>query len=63
MADHVGIGVVQHDDVEAAGADRLDDLVGDLRRRHLGLQIVGRDLGRRHQDALLAGKYGLARRR
>ena len=35
--------------------DRRDQLVGDLGRAHLGLEVVGRDLRRRHQDAVLAG--------
>ena len=55
VADHVGVGVVEDDQVVFAGADRRDHLVGQLRRRHLGLQVVGRDLGRGHHDAVLAG--------
>ena len=54
VADHVGIGEVQNDHVVFAGADRLDRLGGEFGRRHLGLQVVGRDLGRRHHDAVLA---------
>ena len=60
VADHVGVGVIDDDEVEGAALDRRDQLVGHLGRRHLGLQIVGRDLGRGHQDAALAGKLLLA---
>ncbi len=60
VADHVGIGVVQDDQVVLAGVDRGDDLVGQFRRRHFRLQVVGRDLRRRHHDAVLAGKRLLA---
>ena len=59
MPDHVGISVIQHDDVEAAGPNRFDDLVGNLGRRHLGLQVVGRHLGRRNQNPLLPRENGL----
>ena len=54
MADHVGIGEVEHDQIVFAGVDGADRLVGEFRRRHFRLQIVGRDLGRRHHDAILA---------
>ena len=55
MADHVAVGVVADDGVEPAAGDRRHQLVGQLVRAHLGLQVVGRNLGRRHQHALLAG--------
>ena len=55
VADHVGVGVVDQDEVGAAGLERLDDAVGDRHRRHLGREVVGRDVAvRRHQPALLA---------
>ena len=54
MPDHVGVGVVEHDQVVLAGADRRDGLCGQFGRRHFGLQVIGRDLGRRHHDAVLA---------
>ena len=54
VSDHVGIRIIEHDQVELAGFDGVDDLVGDLVRRHLRLLVIGRDLGRWHQDALLA---------
>ena len=56
MADHVGIGVVHHREIESAALDRRHQLVGHLIGRHLGLQIIGCDLGRGDQDALLAGE-------
>ena len=54
MADHVGVGIVHHDQVVLSRADGLDELVRHLRRAHLGLEVVGRDLRRGHQHARLA---------
>ena len=59
VADHVGAGVVDDDQVEAAAVDGLDQFVGHLEGRHLGFQVVGGDLGRRHQDAFLAREQRL----
>ena len=59
VADHVGIGEVDHDQVEFARADRLDELVGHFRSAHLGLEVVGLDLGGGDQDALLAVEHAL----
>ena len=59
MADHVAVGVVDNHQVEAALVDGRDQPVGDLERRHLGLEVIGRDPGRRHQDTLLAGERPL----
>src|SRR5690606_42003529 len=53
MAAHVAVGVVDDDDVVALLLDGLDDTVGDLRRAHLWLQVVGRNLRRGNQNALL----------
>ncbi len=44
---HVGIRVVQHDQVVGARRDGGDGLVGEFGGRHLGLQVIGRDLGGR----------------
>src|SRR5438045_7332078 len=60
MPDYAGIDVIHNDDSKPAGTDRRDDFVRDLGRGHLGLLIVGRDLWRWRQDALLAREYGLA---
>lgn len=38
---------VAHDELELVGLDDLGDLVGNSLNAHLGLLIVGRDLGRR----------------
>jgi hypothetical protein len=38
VADHVGIGEVQHEEVVLPALDRGDDLARQLRRRHLRLQ-------------------------
>ena len=59
MAHHVGVGEVDDDQVEAVGLDRRHQLVGHFVSRHLGLEIVSRDLGRGHQDALLAREQAL----
>src|SRR3546814_3875962 len=52
VADHVGIGDVAHDQVEAARADRLDQLRGQLRAVHLRLQVVGGDKSEEHTSEL-----------
>ena len=59
VADHVAVRKVADDRIVAAGLDRLDQLVGDLVGAHLGLEVVGRDAGRGHEDAILAGIGGL----
>ena len=56
VADHVAVGVVDDDHVEALVVDGFDDPVGDFRRAHLRLQVVGGHLRRRNQDAFLAGE-------
>ena len=56
VAHHVRIGIVQHDQVVLAGVDRLHRLCRQLGRRHFRLQVIGCDLGRRHHDAVFAGK-------
>ena len=56
MADHVAIGVIDHHQPEPVGRDGLDQPVGDFAGRHFRLQVVGRDLRRRHHDAFLAGE-------
>ncbi len=53
MADHVGVGIVRHDQV-IARLDGADEMIGDLLGRHLGLKIIGRNLGRRGHIAILA---------
>ena len=60
MANHVGVGVVGDDEVVLGGRDRSDQLVGDARGAHLGLEVVRGDLWRRHQAAILAGPRSLA---
>ena len=54
VADHVGVGEVHHHDVEGLLFDGLDDGVGNALRRHLGLEVVGGDLGRLDQHAVFA---------
>ena len=50
---HVGVGEVADDHVVAAVLHVVDERVGEAGRAHLRLQVVGRDLRRRHQDAVL----------
>src|SRR5690606_13158132 len=45
VADHVAVGVVAHDQVELAVFNGGDQFVGDFRRAHFRLQIVGGDVG------------------
>ena len=45
MADHIGVGVVHHDQV-IARLYGLHELVRHLGRGHLWLQIIGRHFGR-----------------
>ena len=54
VSDHVGVGVVQHDQVIAAGANCFHRPIRQLRRRHLGFEVIGCDLRRRNHDAVLA---------
>ena len=54
MADHVAVGVVDHDHIKALLLDGFDDAVGHFRGVHFWLQVVGSDLRRRDQDALFA---------
>ncbi len=54
MAHHIAVGIIDDDEIELAALDRGDELVGHLRRRHFRLEIVGRDLGRGHENALFA---------
>ncbi len=56
---HVGVGVVQDEEPVGRIAEPAHRFVGQLPRAHLGLQVVGRDLGRRHQRALLTWKWDL----
>ena len=60
VADHVGVGEVEHDEVRPPLADRVRDACGEFGRTHLGLQVVRRHLGRRDEDALLARERRLA---
>ena len=59
VPDHVAVGIVADDEIETIAADRLDQPVRHLVSAHLRLQVVGRHLRRRHQDALFALVRGL----
>ena len=56
VSHHVGVREVDDDDIILAGADGLAELVANLRRTHLGLQIIGGNLLRGgNQHPILAG--------
>ena len=54
VADHVRVGDIADDHVVPPRADVLAQARGQLRTAHLRLQVVGGDLRRRHQHAVLA---------
>jgi len=54
VSHHVGVGEIHHNPVVAVGVDRLDETVFQLVGRHLGLEVVGGDRRRVHQDAVFA---------
>jgi len=54
MADHVGVGIVQYDQVIFTRSDRIQGFMRKLRSRHLRLKVVGCNLGRRDHDTVLA---------
>ena len=56
VADHVGVGEVDDDDVEGGVADGFDDGVGDAGGGHLGGEVVGGDLLRGDEGAVFAGE-------
>ena len=55
VPDHVAVGEVAQNHVETLGGEAVEDVLAHLRRAHFGLQIVGGDFGRGHEDALFAG--------
>jgi len=55
MADHVGISIVQYDQIIFAGSDRIQGFAGKLGSRHFWLKVVGCNLGRGDQDPFLTG--------
>ncbi len=56
MADHVGVGEVDDDDVEGGVVDGFDYGVGDACGGHLGGEVVGGDLLRWDKGAVFAGE-------
>ena len=54
MSHHVGVRIVHDNGVKLALLNRLHDGIRDSLRRHFRLQIVRRDLRRRHQNPLFA---------
>ena len=61
MADHVGVGEIDDDRRRSVPLSIASTSLSVTSGADIsGLQIVGRDLGRGHQDAALAGKLLLA---
>ena len=60
VSDHVGVREVHDREVVGTTRDGLHQRVGDARGAHLGAQVVGGDLGRGHEHAVLAGERRLA---
>jgi len=56
VADHVGVGEVDDDDVEGGVVDGFDDGVGYAGGGHLGGEVVGGDLLGRDEGAVFAGE-------
>lgn len=56
VADHVGVGEVDDDDVEGGVVYRFDDGVGDAGGGHLRGEVIGRDLLRGDEGAIFAGE-------
>src|ERR1043166_9138783 len=54
VAHHVGVGEVDHEHVRLSLVDSTQHFVSNLKRRHLRLQIVSRDLRRWHEQAPFA---------
>ena len=55
MADHIGIGEIEHDHVIFIGLNLFDDFFRHDRRVHFRLQIVSRNFRRRHEDTVFTG--------
>ena len=54
MADHVRVGIVHQNKIVRSRPDGLDQPVGDFMGRHLGLKVVGRNLGRWDKHTVFA---------
>ena len=54
VPDHIGIGKVNDEHVKAPFFNGFHDGIGNACGAHLGLEVVGCDFLRRHQNALLA---------
>src|SRR5882724_29429 len=57
VADHVGVGVIHDDGVEHGFFDGFYDGVGDSFGGHFGLQVVGGNFRRWHEDAFFAREW------
>ncbi len=59
VADHVGVGEVDEDEVVLAALDGRHHLVRDAQRAHLGLEIVGGDVARGGDELAVLALEGL----
>ncbi len=60
VGDHVGIGIVDHNEIVQVALDGTQQLDGLLFSRHLGSEIVGRHLGGRGDSHVLPWEWKLA---
>ena len=45
VADHIRVGIIDENEIEGPGSNGRDEFIGDFRRRHFRLQIIGCDIG------------------
>mmetsp|Transcript_10487 Transcript_10487/g.17094 ORF Transcript_10487/g.17094 Transcript_10487/m.17094 type:complete len:201 (+) Transcript_10487:709-1311(+) len=57
MANHIWVCKICNYHVEFRRVDSIDQLFTHFRRRHLWLQVICSDFGRRYQNSLLACKW------
>ena len=55
MADHIGVGEIEHDHIIFIGLDLFDDFFRDNGRVHFRLQVIRRNFRRRYEDAVFTG--------
>ena len=58
MAHHVSVCEVEDDHVLFSGTDFGDEFFGHFRSAHLGQEVIGRDFGAVHKDAVFVFKDG-----
>ena len=59
VSDHIRVRVIHDHSIKTPAGNLVNDFIGDTKRAHFRLEIVGRNLRRGDQDALLAWKLRL----